>query len=364
MDRIQGGWLSLNTSIFTPTGSRFAELFRSGDEILTMTGPGTFQSAKIASIEKKEYEGPLTTVKTGGHTITASADTLFYAAFLSGSCHCGMGLLAEVGSTTLVCPIRDPRSLTTMTGFRRGWIIAICDSIEELIYNCYLESLRFGIPFADFTSRKIQNLSVIERACAGIDIKSRAQTMLNSLGMDRDFPHLTNYGNLGLKPLNLTMFGDSQSKSGSTQHRLNLEDGSRSRIPVRENSRFDRLAPASLEKLRIPGSDPEKWEMWNVDVSKDEYSELLLLARTFASLDTIRIVEKGIMGPGQVYVRFPAANLNCLMAAPCFTSGQITRKAIDSAEKSNYSGPLMRIVPDSDFPIIAGGTPIYIEKEI
>lgn len=373
------GWLSPDSSIHATEGTRFAELFHPGDLLVTVAAPGRTGPAKLEEVRVRPFKGEILRLRLeGGSELLCAPGSLVYARISGCSSHWCSVLTRGPGNIWAIIFDRNPVSVTSLPGLLEAWILDSGPDRDETGYRGTIASLTHGVPFFDLTSRKIWPLPMGERLARDLDLPGRGRACLSTAGMLEEFPHFTNYHALGLKPLNLIMFsGDEFQVPGGSRRRnhrihLDLEAGRPPRDKQgrdrhgRERATTDRASMAGHRgphfediAIRLPGDSPEKWEMWNIDVTKEEYAELLLLARTFASLDSIRIVEKAIMSPGKTYVKFPVENLGPSMAVPFFEEDSVTEKRVASVDRIPFSGNLVKLRPAGLPLVLAAGTPVW-----
>lgn len=382
------GWLSPDTSIQAPGGTRFAELFHLGDVLVTVAAPGRAAPVRLEDVRFRPFKGEVLRLRLeGGSELLCAQGSMVYARISGCSTQWCAVLAHGPGNLWSIVFDRNPVSVTSLPGLLEAWILCSGQSRDDIGYRGTLASLIHGVPFFDATPRKGWPPPMADKLAADLDLPARGLECLEAAGMLKGYPHFTNYPAMGLKPLNLVMFsGEEYQVPGGGRrrtHRIHLDlDAGK---PTRERANRDRTGhgvskPDKTERdrpgtelspfsgatggvaLRLPGESPEKWEMWNIDVTKEEYSELLLLARTFASLDTIRIVEKAVISPGRTFVKFPVENLGPAMTVPYIEGESFTERRVEAVDRVPFSGNLVRLRP-SGLPLaIASGTPLWVDE--
>jgi hypothetical protein len=257
-------------------------------------------------------------------------------------------------------------------GCRLAYILFSGDSKNTSLEKMIFSGINFGIPYLDITSgpsgRSLSKNSLestysrlpgwLSNIFKNIDTNHRAGLLLKAKTLDADFPHFSNFQALNVKPLNIIMFAQEPEKNenkSSWNHRIQLiqkNDFKDSKNNLTRSAIYDAASP---EMLKLPGNDPQAWEMWNIDITKESYSELLVFARTLRALDSLKIIEKAVLTTAlKPYVRFPACNLNNMMSLPMDQAGQNPKSGkISMVETFEYKGPLVRIVPGSGHTLIA-----------
>jgi hypothetical protein len=361
-------WLTPSTSVFTAGSSRFADLFQKGDDITVLTGPAQKRSCRVKRVLRKKYTGPMIRLKTKTHTLEVPSDQLLFTDINSGTGPFLTVLAQFEESNWAILMIKDFKNLMK-TGCLRAYILFVDKLHQEALNKMVFTAVNFGIPSYDFTAGAAKKQpwppEWIKNVFIGVNTGERAENLLKKRVINSSFPHFSNFKQLDKKPLNIIMFSDetlSDDKENPSQwnHRIHLEQklsGDNERSP---------FAPGlEIPGLRLPGNDPRAWEMWNIDITKENYSELLMFARTLRALDSVVIIEKArLYRKHRPFVRFPAGNLNTLMSLPVIDEKYNPKEcAITSVEIYEYKGDLIKLVPDEGHTLIASNIAIPIDPE-
>lgn len=365
MSKRSTAWLTPSTSVFSAGSSRFADLFQIGDDITILTGPMQKKNSQIKKVLKKEYSGPMIKLKTKSHTLDVPVDQLMFTD-INISSGPFLTILAEFdNSNWAILLIKDFQKLMK-TGCVRAFILFVdklhSDALNKMVFN----AINFGIPSYDFTAGSIKKQpwppEWIKPVFQGIKTQERADLLMKNKFIDKFFPHFSNFKIMDKKPLNIIMFSEESPATVEKRwnHRIHLEQkltGDQERSP---------FAPGLvMPGLRLPGNNPQAWEMWNIDITKENYSELLMFARTLRALDSVVIIEKArLYAKHRPFVRFPAGNLNTLMTLPVVMD-KFNAKECDllSIELYEYKGPLIKLIPDDGHALIASNIVIPINPE-
>ncbi len=326
------------TRIALPEGEKKIEDVASGDTVLTAVGWGEVKPVIVTSVGRMVFDGYLACVETVGRRqlFVPAEHLLFTRVSFKGRVH-------------LVCLTQnyDGRFHTGLfrgdplengpEDIERAWILKACRNRNEAAFFLGFYAFKYGLPYQEFSPDTFfLDPPSFERYMEEIDTVERARKLCRSEQIDSSYPHFdraVSGGASEYKLLDLIMYGEREENGIHHEHLLYLNAPGHS--------------GRSKNKQRIyqlPVDHP--WKMRNVEVTKEDYGELLMFARTLASLDNVRIRRLSQLTVNVPFATFPASNVVSGMDLPGLNEGRIEEIKVRDLSFVRQSGPLFSIALD------------------
>lgn len=218
------------SKVTTIKGKQKIEDIKTGDMVLSASGYGKSSYFKVTSAKKFDYNGELVCINTSsGKQVICTPNHLLFArwgeissffVYLMYSQEIGYRIGVTKGSRfdgkkhDIGLRVRANQERSD-----RVWVLKVCETRQEAIYNEALLSYQYGIPMTVFKSSK--NLTTqldqshIDSLYKNIDTKKRAKKLMKVIGLELEYPHFlsqaTTTGSNARINVNVVLFGDKRT---------------------------------------------------------------------------------------------------------------------------------------------------------
>ncbi len=341
------------TMIAGPCGDRSIESLGEDADVLAACGAGRLALARAAAPMRREYVGPVVTVRTrGGRSLTATPNHVVFGRLVPRPDLHYVYLMQRRGMGYRIGRTRGLRSRTpggTDNGLAlrlngevpdRLWVLAASPAQAEVAGLEHFYAFKYGIPTTVFhvRGRRMQ--------MSQIQVDHRAERLLADLAMYPEYPHQRSgaviRGQTTRRLVHFTMFGDRRPYRHRLwlDHRIQLVtsgDDVRDRVERRYPTRESRAA------------------VWRVETARRDYDAGWHMARHLAALvegePVLRAcVAAGSAGPARahpVHLVLPLGHLHPGMMLAVVREGHVTEDEVISRTLGSYEGPVYDLdVPD------------------
>jgi DNA helicase-2/ATP-dependent DNA helicase PcrA len=229
-------WQCLPTEslVETAEGPRKIEAVQKGDMVRAASGYGKTGYFKVVGRKEFSHTGDLLRIKTAsGQEITCTPNHILFSRWEKSEAYFVYLMYAEgkgyrIGLTkgTRFDGKKDDIGLRVRANQERAdrmWIIRVCQTREEAMYQEAKFSYKYGIPMTLFRA-STSPLSItqehIDEIYQEIDTISRAKQLMQDMDLAHDYPHFVPQATVrnGVKRLNLNvvLFGDKRNSLQSS----------------------------------------------------------------------------------------------------------------------------------------------------
>lgn len=353
--------------IETPTGSKKIEKIQSGDEVIAASGYGKTSAFQVTERKKFRYKGEVIQMTTSsGKSIVCTPNHLLFARFgVTDSFFVYLmyskdyGYRIGVAKGTRFDGKKDDIGLRVRANQERAdrmWVLEVCESRQRAIYVESLFAYQYGIPMMVFHAYGNRKMTVsqeyIDSLYQKIDTRSRAQKLMNELGLSFEYPHF---------------FPQATIRNGRTRLHIN--------IVLFGAKRISQQSPWSASRLSInttyrPALDffealgykvrPGRAGTYRVEVHNLDYGaiEQLLDKAKIAMSDTVQIHKYTFM-TDEKFSFMPAAQIHPGMLLPIMTDNRLVSDRVISVEKRAYNGWIYDLDVDKVHNYIASGVAVH-----
>lgn len=217
----------------------------------------------------------------------------------------------------------------------RMWILKVCVSRQEAIFNEALLAYSYGIPMTVFRAANNPGINLgqehIDRLYSEIDTENRAKKLLADMGISTDHPHFTPQATTrnGIKRVNvnIVLFGDKRStlQSPWSASRLSVNT-----TDVNDLSIFKELGYS----VRAGRAGTFRSEIHNIDFGSIEEKLVDLQERKDGELN----ISRYSFMTEHKFSFTPAGQVHVGMIMPILDGDMVIEDQVVSVAKENYAG--------------------------
>ena len=343
------------TLIDGPGGPRAIESLGVDAAVLAACGGGRLTPATAATPLRRDYAGPVVTVRTrAGLSLTATPNHLVFGRLVPRPDLHYVYLMHKRGMGYRIGRTRGVRSRTAgeadsglairLNGevADRLWVLATSPDEAEIAFLEQLYAFRYGIPTTVFHVRGRQMRMTqphVNRIFREVDTDTRAERLLADLMMYPEYPHHRSgaviRGQTTRRLVKFTMFGDRRAyrHRAWSDHRVQLitsGDALRTRISQDYPTRESRAA------------------VWRVETARRDYDAGWDMARRLAALvDGEPVLRACVIGrradsrrAHRVHLVLPLGHLYPGMMVAVARGGTVVEDEVVVRSVSKYEGPV------------------------
>ena len=324
--------------------------------VISASGYGDTEHFKVSSVKKFEYKGELVRIKTeSGKTLKCTPNHILFQRWSEMTDNYFVYLMHQVGRGYRIGIAKGSRfdGKKTDIGLRvranqeradKMWVLRVCKSKEEAIFNESLLAYKYGIPMLVFHSYKNRSMQFsqesIDKLYKEIDTESRAKELMSDEQIMFDYPHFipqgTIRGNRNSIVVNVVLFGDKRKTERSpwSASRVSVNTTDTKSLEI-----FKQLGCS----IRSGKSGTKRVEFNNLDYARIE--DILELAKKSSGQQKFQIARYSFM-TGKKFSFMPASQIHIGMTVPVVVKDKIVEEQVISADRIKYNG----LVYDLDIP--------------
>ncbi len=348
--------LPKGSKILTAQGHKPIEKISSKDSVISASGFGRVENAKIDKIYKRKYQGKLIQIKTKTNKIINTTPNhivfgklqpkpgLFYIYLMyrkdkgfrigytqgvRGASRNGKRIIANGLSVRANQEAAD-----------KIWILEIANNLSGAVYKEQYYAFKYGIPTTVFYD-KGRNIKLTQKQInniySKIDTEKRAKKLMDDLALSEDYPHhrpkgiTTNHAGIlkERKIANIVMFGEERvyAEKPWHAHRISLMTTSPSLKKIVKNAGFNVRA------------SKKGTSTWRVETSRKNYKDAIDFVKKLACIGNLEIYHKARLSQNKNSFNFmPASHLRKGMLIPVYKNGKIEEEEIKSIDIKDYNG--------------------------
>ncbi len=354
------------SQIETIKGLKPIEEIRRGDQVRAASGYGKTHFFPV--LKKRKFTGRKELVHvttTNGRTITCTPNHLLFGRWEKTDAYFvylmyakNKGYRIGMAKGTRFDGKKDDIGLRVRANQERAdrmWILKVCQTREEAVYNEALLSYQYGIPmlvFHAFANRAMAlSQQHIDAVYDAIDTKKRAKQLMADLDIQPSYPHFTPQATSrnGIKRINLNivLFGDKRASARSpwSASRLSINTTDPSDLRVFESAGY---------RIRAGKSGTLRAERSSLDYGNIE--------QAFADLslppDTVEVNKYAFL-TDKKFSFMPASHIHPGMMMPVVEAGAVTADQVASVERKSYEGSVYDLDVASVHNYIADGFVVH-----
>jgi DNA helicase-2/ATP-dependent DNA helicase PcrA len=331
--------------IRTAEGNKTVETLKEQDEVLCAAGNGEVTTGTIEKLWKKEYEGPMITVKTEGgkefkatpnHVTFARVNVetgVFYVYLMYKK---DMGF--RIGQTQAV---RSRRVGTYASGLAvrlnqeqadKMWVLKVCESKGDASYYEQYFSVKYGIPTAVFSGKGRQlsmTQELIHKLFKDINTFEAADKLMEENFLYREYPHhfssAVTRGNSSRKLVNLSFLSCKKSQeAGYYAHRISyITSGEETKEKIIEEGFSVRSG---------------KGDGWRVETERRSYDDAEAYAKKLAATEALDIMRKAKLTEDKSFYFMPVGSLREGMSIAVQDNGKVIEDKVSEISVEEYKG--------------------------
>ncbi len=356
-----------DSQIQTIDGPRSIKDITPGTLVTSAAGHSRTHHFPVTGRHKFNFEGKLTRITTvHGHQITCTPNHLLFSRWdQTDSCFVYLMYAKQYGYR--IGAAKGSRfdgkkhdiGLRVRANQERAeamWILKVCPTIEEARYNEALFSYQYGIPmlvFYDYANRTMRlTQEHIDSIYKHIDTVTRAQTLLDDLGLSKEYPDFrpqaTTRDNISRLVINVVLFGDNRVTEASPW--------SASRISVNTTNKDDLDVLTRLGYTVCEGkANTYRTEVHNLDYGRIEQVVAQLKEESHRTFDISRVS----FLTDRKFAFTPAAHIHPGMIIPVEKGGSIIHDQVATIEKIDYKGPVYDLDVDKVHNYVASNIVVH-----
>ena len=351
----------------TITGSRRIELIKAGEMVKSANGYGETGYFKVLSNKQFSSKDKIISIKTAsGQTLRCTPNHLLFAR-LTRTENYFVYLMHNKDKGYRIGLVKGTRfdGKTHSIGLRvranqeradKMWIIAICKSRQEAIYQEALIAYKYGIPMLVFYAYKNRSMLLsqeqIDAVYQAINTEQRAQKLFSEIGLDPNFPHFipqatSRNGHKRLN-VNVVLFGSKRKTIRSPW--------SASRLSINTTS------PDDLRFLEQLGYHVRSGRAgtFRVEVHNQDYASIEKLVDKLQPLDDKMIaINKFAFLTADKFMFMPAQNIHVGMSLPRLLGEKIVEDKVTSVKKRDFRGKVYDLDVDKVHNYIASNIVVH-----
>jgi DNA helicase-2/ATP-dependent DNA helicase PcrA len=328
------------TMIGTPDGQVPIEEIRAGDLVLGTDGRSTPRAGRVTAVRRGAADGPLVTVRAGGHVLRGTVLHLVPAR-----------MTLVPGRHLVYLMHRADR------GYRVGrttnqehadalWILRVCDTAAEASYWESFYAAEFGLPTACFHAggrRLAMGDDELGRLYSALDTETRAKWLMQRLFLHPEFPHHRPQNGARRQTVNLTMFSDARGQHPG-YHRVQWSSN-RANVAAQLNAAGFATRAAKASSVRF-------------ETSRKHYGEALAVAQAVAAAGGLRIRRRMAVG-SRIYDLTPLSHLRPGMAVLIGDNDELTEAVVDHVDVDEYEGAVYDLEVEGTHSYLADGVLVH-----
>lgn len=337
------------TFITTAEGTKKIEDVRTGDSIISPAGRGNIHNARVAGIKKFHYTGSLYTITTrSGLSVTATPNHIVFGKLLpSAEFHLVYLMYAhDIGFRIgITVGLRHSRKTKKNLGLDvranqekadKMWILKVCQSRSEAIYNEAFFAFQYGIPTTVFftgRSGRIEGVfkqKYIEQLYSAIPTRERVKKLLSDLDLSFDYPHHRPGGTIRYTTRRITVNIVYFSHAGGPRMK-SLFRRPRVTINTSDSEVLKKLAEEGLHARK------GKAKTWRIETARANATDAEELALRIAKICGLEISRRALI-TNRSFDFLPISQLHQYMTVPILKGGMFVDEQIASVEKKDYQG--------------------------
>ncbi|HUD10139.1 MAG TPA: UvrD-helicase domain-containing protein [Candidatus Saccharimonadales bacterium] len=329
------------------SGVKKIEEVREGELVRSASGYGTTGFFPVSAKKKFKYNGKLVNIKTAsGKELVCTPNHLLFARLGKTELYFVYLMYAErfgyrigLAKGTRFDGKKHDTGLRVRANQERAdlmWIIKVCKSREEAVYNEALFAFTYGIPMLVFHAFSNRNMRLgqeyIDALYQAIDTKERAAKLMTDIGLSFDYPHFipqatTRNGRKSVN-INIVLFGGNKQISDNTSWAA-------SRVSVNTTDRRDLQGFEKLDyTVRAGRAGTLRAEVQNLDYGKIEQ-----LIEKIKNEDTGKArFNKYAFMTKQKFHFMPAGQVYPDMEIPVMKDDELINDRVIEVSKEDYTG--------------------------
>lgn len=334
------------TKIETAVGTKNIENIETSDVVRTAAGYGRSGFFTVSSTKKFKYKGPVVTLTMSSGKIIACTPNHILFARWDGTDNYFVYLMYARDKGYRIGMAKGTRfdGKKYDTGLRvranqerasRMWVLKVCRTQEEALYEEALLSYKYGIPMLVFRASLSGSIKLsqqhIDALYGEIDTALRAKQLMQDFDIHEDYPHFipqaTTRNGAKSKNVNVILFGDRRATSQSPW--------SASRLSVNTIDR-DALRVFAEQGYAVRTGRANTWrtEIHNLDYGVIEQ----VLNGIIDSLDESVQVCKYAFMTNHKFAFTPAAHIHTGMVVPVVDGETIIEDEVVTVTREEYTG--------------------------
>lgn len=332
-----------NYQALTSNGYQRLDQFIEGLQVVSCSGHDTLNLASVNKVMRKAYSGNIVKITLeNGKTIAVTPNHLLFARYNTSSTLHYIYLMhrRSFGFRIGVC-----QGLSLFTESRKNdleegdkvWILKICQNPKDAAYYETLYSTKYGIPTLHFNAKiNIQSIDQekLNSIYKNVDTRVRAEVLMQDMTIYEEHPHYVSVARTrnisSPKVMSVTMFGGNErnQSNGWYCHKVNLD--------INANA----IPAAKSAVMAVGGKKYDNYDKWKVEAAREDYTDVVQLAKNIAGIEEIMLVEKAQLTTKNVCYQLPASHIHESMIMPYFNhiSGKIEEYLVTSVETEEYEG--------------------------
>ncbi len=338
------------TSIQTQSGLKSIKNITSSSDVVSASGYGDTASFSIENKKKFNFKGDLLNIVTvSGKSLRCTPNHLLFArwgnvadkyfVYLMYSSIKGYRIGIAKGSRT------DGKKIDVGLRVRanqeradRMWIIKICPSREDAVYNEALISYKYGIPmllFHAFSNRFMKfSQERIDMIFSEINTAERAEKLMKDLRIEFEYPHFIPQATIRNERkninVNVILFGDKRKtlRTNWSASRLSVNTSDEKSLEVFKNLGYS---------IRSGHSGTYRVELHNNDYGHIE--QVLENIKNDLENSNINIVKYAFL-TDKKFQFMPASQIHVGMTVATEQDGKVVEDEVVSVSQEPYEGPV------------------------
>lgn len=355
------------TLVETDNGHKKVEDIVSGDMVRSASGYGKTNYFRVSAKKRFSHSGHLINIKTvSGARISCTPNHLLfsrwgrtdsYFVYLMHSY--AKGYRIGIAKGTRFDGNKDDIGLRVRANQERAdrmWILRLCISREEAMYNEALLSYKYGIPMMVFHAFSGRSMSLsqdhIDALYREIDTTKRAQALMSDEGLSYDYPHFipqaTSRNGVKKVNINAVLFGDKRvsAQSGWSASRLSANTTEPKDLEIfKELGYTIRSAKSGTHRVEIHNLDYGHIEQTLEELQQPGKSDVRICRYAFLT--------------DKKFSFTPAAHVYPGMMIPINVDGKIIQDQVVEVQKEDYAGHVFDLDIEKVHNYIANGVVVH-----
>lgn len=353
----------------TKSGQKKIEDVKQQELVRTASGYGRTGFFEVTKQRKYQYNGDIISIKTAsGKVLECTPNHLLFSRFDKTDQYFvylmyawDKGYRIGLAKGTRTDGEKDDIGLRVRANQERAdkmWVIKVCDSLKEALFNEALHAYKYGIPMLVFRAYDNRSMmleqSHIDIIYNEINTEERAQKLFSDLGLLFEYPHFMPQATVrnGRKRININvvLFGERRFSDGNPW--------SASRLSVNTTDKSDLLVFEKLgHRVRSGRADTYRSEVHNLDYGQIE--QCLAIIELDLPKNTNISVNKYAFLTSKKYIFMPSGGIHVGMVVPRIDGDSIVDDKVVSVSTKYYKGPVYDLDIDKVHNYLASGLVVH-----
>jgi DNA helicase II / ATP-dependent DNA helicase PcrA len=355
------------TTVQSPKGKIKIEKITNKDSVVAASGWSQLKVQKVMRRKINEHQGKLVEIKTQkGKKILVTPNHIFFSKLSLNSAifyvylmykksvgyRIGMAKGARIAKSNELSFGLNVRANQERAD--RMWILKVCRTKNEAIYNEQYFSSFYGIPMLVFLTGN-RNMKLEQRNIddlyKNIDTYSKVKNLFSDLKLQFEYPHHIPQSTIRNKisriNINFVMFSDKRRETvNGWLHRISLNS-------------TDLKTKKILEKNGFP-TRKGKRNGWRIEIAKVNYEDIEKILYQLKKIIPDAVVSKkaALIGKNKFFFQ-PASHLRETMLVPVFHNGKIIEDEISEIKEISYQGKVYDLDIENAHNYIANGFVVH-----